>query len=57
MKDRSLPRAAWEACDGDALLALACALDWLEAKQAKSKLPSRLSGSTRPVTRSRSSRA
>lgn len=57
MKDRSLPRAAWEACDGDPLLALASALDWLEASGRESKLPSRLVGSRRPVTRPRSSRA
>jgi hypothetical protein len=32
-KNNSLPLAAWEACDGDPLLAIVYALDILEAKQ------------------------
>ena len=33
MKSRALPFMAWEACDGDPLLALAYVLDVLEAKR------------------------
>jgi hypothetical protein len=32
-KNKSLPLVAWEACDGDSLLALAYVLDVLKAKQ------------------------
>jgi hypothetical protein len=32
-KSKSLPLVAWEACDGDSLLALAYVLDVLKAKQ------------------------
>ncbi len=32
-KNKSLPLVAWEACDGDSLLALAYVLDVLRARQ------------------------
>ena len=32
-RNKSLPLVAWEACDGDSLLALAYVLDVLKAKQ------------------------
>lgn len=33
LEEQSLPLVAWEACDGDSLLALAYVLDVLKAKQ------------------------